>query len=64
MAADIAILIGAKRAAIIKDGLTEAGMKPECVFVFDKLGTAKDSFASILKSGDTLLMLNDLPDNY
>ncbi len=64
MAADIAILIGAKRAAIIKDGLTEAGMKPECVFVFDKLCTAKDSFASILKSGDTLLMLNDLPDNY
>ena len=64
MAADIAILIGAKRASIIKDGLVEAGMKPECIFVFEKLSTAQENFASILKSGDTLLMLNDLPDNY
>lgn len=62
-AADIAILIGA-RGADIEKGLTSAGFDSESIYRFGSLSDAQQALPVLLKSGDTLLILNDLPDKY
>ena len=62
--ADRTVLIGANRTKPIYEGLLSGGFKESEIFVFDTLEKAKSNFSALLGGGDTLLMLNDLPDNY
>lgn len=61
--ADIAILIGPKRFAV-KDGLIAHAFDESRIYMTDTLADAQKLFAQILTDGDTLLIENDLPDNY
>ncbi|MDE6551227.1 MAG: UDP-N-acetylmuramoyl-tripeptide--D-alanyl-D-alanine ligase [Clostridia bacterium] len=60
---DIAILIGPKRFAI-KDGMIAHAFDESSIYMTDTLADAQKLFSEILTSGDTLLIENDLPDNY
>ena len=60
---DAVVLIGKKRTAAIAAGLREGGFKGEA-YVFGSLAEAKKNFPRLLHLGDTVLLLNDLPDNY
>ena len=62
--ADRAILIGANRTKPIYEGLISGGFNEREIFIFETLEKAKSNFSALLGGGDTLLMLNDLPDNY
>jgi len=61
---DIAILIGFKRSKPIKEGLISGGFEPSNIYIYDTLFDAQKNFQSLFKAGDTVLILNDLPDNY
>lgn len=58
------ILVGSKQTEPIRRGLEKAGFVAERVMVVDSLGEAISWYQSNLKSGDTVLFLNDLPDTY
>ena len=60
---DAVVLIGKKRTAAIAAGLREGGFGGEA-YVFGSLAEAKKNFPRLLHLGDTVLLLNDLPDNY
>lgn len=60
---DIAILVG-KRGQDIKQGMLSKEFCTSNIYSVDKLTDAKMLFSQILKIGDTLLIENDLPDNY
>ncbi|HVU14902.1 MAG TPA: UDP-N-acetylmuramoyl-tripeptide--D-alanyl-D-alanine ligase [Phototrophicaceae bacterium] len=57
------ILVG-KQTAPIKAGLLSAGFPADRLQTVDALGEAVQWYQSNLKSGDTVLFLNDLPDTY
>ncbi|MEO8394886.1 MAG: UDP-N-acetylmuramoyl-tripeptide--D-alanyl-D-alanine ligase [Chloroflexota bacterium] len=57
------ILVG-KQTAPIKEGLLSAGFPPDHLQTVDTLGESVQWYQSNLKSGDTVLFLNDLPDTY
>ena len=59
--ADVAILVGSKRTAKIKEGL--AGFAGE-IFVVNSLAEATAKLTEITFAGDVVLFENDLPDNY
>ena len=61
---DTAILVGKKRSAAIREGLTEAGFPEEKIRVAESLDEAVQMMHNIARSGDTVLFENDLPDNY
>lgn len=61
--ADIAILVG-KRGQDIKQGMMSKDFCTKNIYSVEKLTHAKSLFSQILKNGDTLLIENDLPDNY
>lgn len=58
------ILVGEEQTRPIKAGLVEAGFPADRLQVVDKLSDAVAWYQSNLKSGDTVLFLNDLPDTY
>jgi UDP-N-acetylmuramoyl-tripeptide--D-alanyl-D-alanine ligase len=58
------ILIGSERTQPIKAGLLEAGFPPSHVQVMETLAESVEWYQNHLKSGDTVLFLNDLPDTY
>jgi UDP-N-acetylmuramoyl-tripeptide--D-alanyl-D-alanine ligase len=58
------ILIGAQQTAPIHAGLTSVGFPPEHLQVMATLTEAINWYKSHLKTGDTVLFLNDLPDTY
>lgn len=58
------ILVGTAQTAPIKDGLSKAGFPAERVRVVERLAEAIDWYKTNLKTGDTVLFLNDLPDTY
>jgi len=58
------ILVGTQQTAPVKDGLQAAGFPAERLQVVDTLGEAITWYKAHLKSGDTVLFLNDLPDTY
>lgn len=45
-------------------GLIDSGFKKENIYEAERLSDAKLLFPKLLKKGDTLLIENDLPDNY
>jgi UDP-N-acetylmuramoyl-tripeptide--D-alanyl-D-alanine ligase len=60
---DIA-LVGIEQTLPIQKGILEAGFDQEHLYVFDTREEAIAWFHQELKSGDTVLFLNDLPDTY
>ena len=60
---NLALLVGVKRTDPIKRGLLENGFGGE-IHIYKSLASAEADFANRLKVGDTLLILNDLPDIY
>lgn len=70
LAADIAkvfdrvVLIGKMQTADITEGLARLGYADDKISVYRTLDHAKADFPVILQSGDVVLLLNDLPDNY
>ncbi len=61
--ADIVMLIGEKQTLALKRGLKEGGFAGK-LNVYGTLEEAQSAFKDVLHVGDTLLLLNDLPDIY
>ncbi len=61
---DKAILIGRKRSQAIAQGLKEGGFRTENILIAANLDEATDMLRRFVKTGDTVLFENDLPDNY
>lgn len=62
--ADLVILVGPARTLPIREGLLEAGVPSERILAVRSLAEARERLKSLLKSGDTVLFENDLPDQY
>lgn len=58
------ILVGAEQTQPVQDGLLAAGFPAERLRVVEELREAVDWYQHQLRSGDTVLFLNDLPDTY
>jgi UDP-N-acetylmuramoyl-tripeptide--D-alanyl-D-alanine ligase len=58
------ILVGRKQTEPIQAGLLAAGFPPERLQVVDTLAESVQWYQNNLRSGDTVLFLNDLPDTY
>jgi UDP-N-acetylmuramoyl-tripeptide--D-alanyl-D-alanine ligase len=63
-ACNSAILVGASRTKPIYDGLVSAGFAPSDIIIVDTFREATEKMTSLLGPGDTVLLLNDLPDTY
>ena len=61
---DVAILVGAKRAAALREGLDAKGFDPGCVFVVERPAEASAIYGRMARPGDVILFENDLPDTY
>lgn len=61
---DLAILVGEKRSAAIREGLTAKGFSPERIIVVGSLTQAQQWIRDEARPEDTILFENDLPDNY
>ncbi len=62
--ADIAILVGPRHTAPIREGLTAKGFPEENIHTVASLDEAAARMRGIARAGDTVLFENDLPDNY
>ncbi len=62
--ADVALLVGRKQTAPIREGLRSKGFPAENLHVFDALRDAQAFLATFLREGDVVLYENDLPDQY
>ena len=63
-ACDLAVLVGVKRVEPIRRGLLDSGFKADNIWVVQSLNEGLDRLGSYLKPGDTMLLENDLPDQY
>jgi len=63
-AATDVILIGATQTKAVKEGLVSCNFPPDHLHVVNTLNEAVEIYKGILRPGDTLLMLTDLPDTY
>lgn len=61
---DLAILVGPKQTAPIRDGLADAGFPDDRIVVVKSLFEARDVLATWQRPGDVILYENDLPDQY
>ena len=61
---DLAILVGPKHTAPIRDGLLAKGFKEEHILTVRSLDDVPALIRQHMKPGDTVLFENDLPDNY
>jgi UDP-N-acetylmuramoyl-tripeptide--D-alanyl-D-alanine ligase len=61
---DQVILVGDTLVGCVKQGYLDNGGDQEKLLVVPTLGEAQQKLKDILKSGDTVLFLNDLPDVY
>ncbi len=61
---DYAVLVGEKRSKPIIKGLTDFGFSEERIVVAKSLNEATNAFSKLVKKGDAVLFLNDLPDIY
>jgi UDP-N-acetylmuramoyl-tripeptide--D-alanyl-D-alanine ligase len=59
-----AILIGAAQTKPVQEGLAAASFPPEHLHVVSTLNEAVEIYRSLLRPGDALLILTDLPDTY
>ena len=62
--ADIVILVNQNQSTNIKTGLIDAGFDENNIFLQESLFEVTKQFKTLLKSGDVVLLENDLPDNY
>jgi UDP-N-acetylmuramoyl-tripeptide--D-alanyl-D-alanine ligase len=62
--ADAVIIMGQLNKTALCDGLRSANYPDEKIFFADNMEQAKKLYAQILHAGDTLLLENDLPENY
>jgi UDP-N-acetylmuramoyl-tripeptide--D-alanyl-D-alanine ligase len=62
--ADFAIIMGELNKTAIYEGLISGGFHDEKIFLAPDLAAAKTVYPRILHEGDTLLIENDLPENY
>jgi len=62
--ADFVIIMGRPNRQALADGLKSAGFSAEKTFFADNINTAKTLYPQILRSGDIILIENDLPENY
>lgn len=60
---DVVVLIGGMRADFVARGLRSADFRGK-IYHYDTLDEAKNDFGILLRMGDNLLLLNDLPDVY
>ena len=58
------ILVGKAQTAPIAEGIRNAGFDADHLHIMDTVQEAIDWYQSTLKSGDAILFLNDLADNY
>lgn len=58
------ILVGEKQTQPLRKGIAETQFPQERVKIVDTLQEAIDWYTTNLRSGDTVLFLNDLPDTY
>ncbi|MDP8239372.1 MAG: UDP-N-acetylmuramoyl-tripeptide--D-alanyl-D-alanine ligase [Candidatus Hatepunaea meridiana] len=63
-ACDLVVLVGKARIEPIKKGLLDAGFSEDQIWVESSLNGAIERFSSVLQTGDTMLLENDLPDQY
>ncbi len=61
---DLAVLIGVQRVQPIKRGLIDGGFDENAIWVVPSLKEGLDKLKAYLKTGDTILLENDLPDQY
>lgn len=61
---DYVILVGETLVLPVKKGYLEGGGDPEKIKIVPTLDAAQEELKGILKAGDTVLFLNDLPDIY
>ncbi len=61
---DLAVLVGVKRVEPIREGLLSAGFPAENIWVVATLTEGLERLKGYLKPGDTMLLENDLPDQY
>lgn len=59
---DIAIIVGQYNREALLDGLNESKMGTENIKIADSFNDAQQILSAILRSGDTILYENDLPD--
>jgi UDP-N-acetylmuramoyl-tripeptide--D-alanyl-D-alanine ligase len=58
------ILIGAAQTRPVQDGLHRANFPPDHLHVVNTLNEAVAIYRPLLRAGDALLILTDLPDTY
>lgn len=63
-AADIAIIVGRYNRDAILEGIHSKNMPAEAIFTVDSFVEAQKLLSTMLKSGDTVLYENDLPDTF
>jgi len=61
---DLAVLVGVKRIDPIRQGLLANGFPAENIWVVPTLTEGLEKMKTYLKPGDTMLLENDLPDQY
>ncbi|HEX8384707.1 MAG TPA: Mur ligase family protein, partial [Rubricoccaceae bacterium] len=61
---DLAVLVGKRQTAPIREGLAAAGFPDARVHVAGSFFEARDLLAGLLRDGDVVLYENDLPDTY
>jgi UDP-N-acetylmuramoyl-tripeptide--D-alanyl-D-alanine ligase len=61
---DYIILVGENQTLPIRQGILSKGFDEAYILTVSSLDEAKEKLSQILKSGDTVLFENDLPDNY
>ena len=62
--ADLVILVNKNQSDNLKKGLLEGGFSEENIYMQETLFEVTNLFKTILRSGDVVLLENDLPDNY
>ncbi|HEX8299254.1 MAG TPA: cyanophycin synthetase, partial [Rubricoccaceae bacterium] len=61
---DLAVLVGRKQTAPIREGLDAAGFPSDRIHTAGSFFEARDLLAGLLADGDVVLYENDLPDTY
>ena len=61
---DLVVLVGSDKTEPIRQGLLEAGFPERKIIQVLSLNKGLETLAEILKPGDTMLLENDLPDQY
>jgi len=64
VACDLAVLVGVNRVEPIRKGLLDGGFDEEKIWVVSTLNEGLDKLKGYLQPGDTMLLENDLPDQY